>query len=175
VATIPKQVLVLSATESLRRTRELLFSEAGFGVVSVSGTRDLEHVCRRSRFDLAIVGDAYEGDQKRRLAEIIRRHSPDTPILEICRVSPEIPSPEHVLYNPEPTELVERVKAALLPARKIAPDDPASRDDGPRLLPFASNAASPEPAFTARYLELADIALNHKKPKKKPGRREPPQ
>jgi hypothetical protein len=173
VRTIPKQVLILSATESLRRTRELLFTEAGFGVVSVSGTRDLEHVCRRSRFDLAIIGDAYQGEQKRRFAEIIRRHSPDTPILEICRISPEIPGPEYVLYSPEPTELVQTVKSALLPAMKIAPEDPASRDEGPRLIPFTSTSAGPEPAFTARYLELADIALNHKKLKKRPGRREP--
>jgi hypothetical protein len=168
VPTVPKQVLILSATESLRRTRELLFTEAGFGVVSVSGTRDLEHVCRRSRFDLAIVGDAYQGDQKRRFAEIIRRHSPDTPILEICRISPEISGPEYVLYSPEPIELVETVKSALLPAKKIAPEDPASRDEGPRLIPINPKPEAPEPAFSARYLELADIALHGKKAKKKP-------
>ena len=168
MATIPKQVLILSVTESLRRTRELLFTEAGFGVVSVSGTRDLEHVCRRSRFDLAIVGDNCEGEHKRRFAEIIRRHSPDTPILELCRFSAEIPGAEHVLYTPEPTDLVQTVKSVLLPAKKIGPEDPASRDEGPRLLLPISPKHAQEPAFNARYLELADVALNGKKAKKKP-------
>jgi hypothetical protein len=167
VAAIPKQILIVSSTESLRRTRELLFSEAGFGVVSVSGSRDLEHVCRRSRFDLAIVGYAYEDDRKQRFADIIRRNCPGTPILEICRVSPVITGAEHVLHSPEPMELVTSVRNILLPARKIAPDDPASRDEGPRLIPLATKPLMQEPAFSARYLELADIALGEKKSSKK--------
>lgn len=167
VAPIPKQILIVSSTESLRRTRELLFSEAGFGVVSVSGSRDLEHVCRRSRFDLAILGYAYEDDQKQRFADIIRLNCPGTPILEICRVSPVISGADHVLHSPEPMELVNSVQNILLPAKKIAPEDPASRDEGPRLIPLASKPAMQEPAFNARYLELADIALGEKKSAKK--------
>jgi hypothetical protein len=167
VAPIPKQILIVSSTESLRRTRELLFSEAGFGVVSVSGSRDLEHVCRRSRFDLAIVGYAYEDEQKQRFTDIIRRNCPGTPILEICRVSPVITGAEYVLHSPEPMELVNSVQNILLPAKKIAPDDPASRDEGPRLIPLAAKPTMQEPSFHARYLELADIALGEKKTNKK--------
>jgi hypothetical protein len=169
VAPIQKQILIVSSTESLRRTRELLFSEVGFGVVSVSGSRDLEHVCRRSRFDLAIVGYAYEDDQKQRFSDIIRRNCPATPILEICRVSPVIGGAEYVLHSPEPMELVNSVQNILLPAKKIAPEDPASRDEGPRLIPLASKSSMQEPAFNSRYLELADIALGGKKPAKKKG------
>lgn len=170
MAPVTKQILVISSTESVRRTRELLLSEAGFGVVSVSGSRDLEHVSRRSRFDLAIVGFAYQDEQKQRFADIIRRHCPGTPILEICRVSPVITGAEHVLRSPEPTDLVETTKSILLPAKKIAPDDPDSRDEGPRLIPLTHKASQPEPAFNARYLELADVALGHHKPKKKTAR-----
>lgn len=167
MAPIPKQVLIVSSTESLRLTRELLFSEAGFGVVSVNGPRDLEHVCRRSRFDLALVGALFEDNQKLRFAEIIRRYAIGTPILEICRLSPVIPGAEHILFSPEPMELVNAVRNVLLPAKKIAPEDPAARDEGPRLIPLAQRAPSPDPAFNARYLELADIALGEKKAKKK--------
>jgi hypothetical protein len=168
VATVAKQVLILSPVESIRRTRELLITDAGFGAVSVSGTRDLEHVCRRSRFDLVVIGDAYEDSLKQRLAEIVKTHSPGTPILEICRISGVIRGAEHVLYSPEPTELMTTVKGILMPATKIAPEDPASRDEGPRLLPISGRPATPDHAFTARYLELADVALNVKKIKKKP-------
>jgi hypothetical protein len=168
--TAPKQVLIISATESLRRTRELLLTGAGFGVVSVQGSRGLEHVCRRSRFDLAIVGDGYQSQQKQRFADIIRRHCPGTPLLEICRVSPVITGAEHILYSPEPTELVNTVKNVLSPAKKFAPDDLASRDEGPRLIPLPHKpAGSLEMSFNARYLELADQALGigDKKSKKK--------
>jgi len=167
VAPVPKQVLIVSSTESLRKTRELLLTEAGFGVVSVSGTRDLEHVCRRSRFDLVLVGAVFEDTQKQRFAEIVRRYAIGTPILEVCRLSPVIPGAEHVLFSPEPTELVNSVRNILLPAQKLAPEDPAARDEGPRLIPLASKAPSADLAFNARYLELADIALGEKKPKKK--------
>lgn len=166
MAPIPKQVLIVSSTESLRRTRELLFAEAGFGVVSVNGPRDLEHVCRRSRFDLAVVGALFEDNQKLRFAEIIRRYAIGTPILEICRLSAVIPGAEHILFSPEPTELVNAVRNILLPAKKIAPEDPAARDEGPRLIPLAQKAPSADPAFNARYLELADIALGAKAKKK---------
>jgi hypothetical protein len=167
VAPVSKQVLIVSSTESLRKTRELLFSEAGFGVVSVNGTRDLEHVCRRSRFDIAVVGALFEDAQKQRFAEIIRHYATGTPIMEICRLSPVIPGAEHVLLSPEPTELVNAVRNALLPAQKIAPEDPAARDEGPRLIPLVQKSSPGDLAFNARYLELADIALGEKKNKKK--------
>lgn len=165
---VPKQVLIVSSTESLRRTRELLFAEAGFGVVSVNGPRDLEHVCRRSRFDLAVIGAMFEDAQKFRFAEIVRRYATGTPILEICRLSPVILGAEHTLFSPEPTELVNAVRNILLPAKKIGPEDPAARDEGPRLIPLAQKTPSPDLAFNARYLELADIALGEKRPKKRP-------
>lgn len=167
MAPVPKQVLIVSSTESLRRTRELLITEAGFGAVSVNGTRDLEHVCRRSRFDLAVVAALFEDSQKLRFAEIIRQYAIGTPILEICRLSPVIPGVEHILFSPEPTELVDAVHNILLPATKIAPEDPAARDEGPRLIPLAQKAPLADLAFNARYLELADIALGEKKNKKK--------
>ena len=53
------------------------------------------------------------------------------------------------------------------PAKKIAPEDPAARDEGPRLIPLAQKAPLNELAFNARYLELADIALGEKKSKKR--------
>jgi CheY-like chemotaxis protein len=159
-----KQILVLSPTESVRQTRELLLKEAGYGVVSVTGNRDLEYVCRRSRFDLAIIGDAYEPEQKRRFAEIIRQHGAGTLILEICRISPVIHAPTRVLYTSDPMELLNEVAMLLSPATKIGPDDPASRDEGPRLMPM-QNTEAVDHGFVARYLELADQVLGKTKKK----------
>jgi hypothetical protein len=53
------------------------------------------------------------------------------------------------------------------PLQKISPEDPAARDDGPRLIPLRERRRQPrllEP--DRRYLELADIAMRPKKQRK---------
>jgi DNA-binding NtrC family response regulator len=111
----PKQILSVAGTEALRKTRELLLTQAGFLVVSAMTSREINHVCRRTVFDLAVVGHAFEDDQKLKAAETIRQVSPQLPILEICRISPLIPGAEYVLHNPEPEELVKEVNRILRP------------------------------------------------------------
>jgi DNA-binding NtrC family response regulator len=105
----PKQILSVAGTEALRKTRELLLTQAGYLVVSAMTTRELSHVCRRTVFDLAVVGHAFEDDHKVKMAEVIRQLCPNLPILEICRISPVIPGVEHVLRGPEPDDLVREV------------------------------------------------------------------
>jgi DNA-binding NtrC family response regulator len=109
----PKQILSVAGTEALRKTRELLLTRAGFLVVSAMTTRELNHVCRRTVFDLAIVGHAFEEEQKVKVAEVIRQLAPNLPILEICRISPVIPGVEYILRNPDPEELVREVNRIL--------------------------------------------------------------
>ena len=111
----PKQILSVAGTEALRKTRELLLTQARYLVVSAATTREVNHVCRRTVFDLAIVGHAFEDVEKLKLAEAIRLASPRLPILEICRISPIIPGVEYVLRNPEPGELVKEVNRILRP------------------------------------------------------------
>jgi len=109
----PKQILNVAGTEALRKTRELMLTRAGFLVISAASTRELNHVCRRTVFDLAVVDHAFEEDQKVKLAETIRQLSPNLAILEICRISPVIPGVEHVLRTPDPAELVREVNRIL--------------------------------------------------------------
>jgi hypothetical protein len=48
--------------------------------------------------------------------------------------------------------------------QKLSPEDPAARDEGPRLLPLRERRAKPRQLATdERYLELADIAIQRKK------------
>ena len=109
----PKQILSVAGTEALRKTRELLLKQAGYLVVSAMTTRELNHVCRRTVFDLAVIGHAFEDDQKMKMAEMVRQLCPGLPILEICRISPVILAPEYVLRNPDPDELVREVDRVL--------------------------------------------------------------
>lgn len=109
----PKQILSVAGTPALSKTRELLLKQGGFLVVSATTTRELSHVCRRTVFDLAVVGHAFEEDQKRMMAELIRQLCPGLPILEICRISPVIPGVEYVLRTPDPADLVREVNRIL--------------------------------------------------------------
>src|SRR4051794_17603309 len=91
-----------------------MLEEAGFNITSAAGLRDAEYVCKRATFDLIIIGQNYPGDEKRRIAAAIRTLLPAIPILELCRISPEIPSAEYVLYQPAPEDIVQLVKSILV-------------------------------------------------------------
>jgi DNA-binding NtrC family response regulator len=109
---VSKQILNIAADGTVSRTRELILERAGFAVVSVASTRDAEHVLRRGIFDLAVLGHEYTGEQKTRLAAVVRSLAPKTPILEICRISPEIKA-EYMLIAPGPEDLIREVKRSL--------------------------------------------------------------
>lgn len=105
----------MAPVENLRRTRAMLLEDAGFNVTSAATLREAEHICRRAGFDLVLIGQNYSAADKRRLAQSVRTLMPQTPILELCRISPEIPSPDHVLYDPSPEELVDFLQRLLVP------------------------------------------------------------
>jgi hypothetical protein len=110
-----RHILNISSIETLRRTRAMVLEEAGFNVTSAASLRETEHICRRASFDLIVIGQNFSGDDKRRIATAVRTILPGAQILELCRISPEIQSPDHVLYDPTPEELVEFVQRLLLP------------------------------------------------------------
>jgi hypothetical protein len=51
--------------------------------------------------------------------------------------------------------------------QKLSPEDPAARDEGPRLIPLRERRKQSRPLIPdERYLELADIAIRRKKERK---------
>jgi hypothetical protein len=105
----------MAPVENLRRTRAMLLEDSGFTVTSAATLREAEHICRRASFDLILIGQNYASEEKRRIAHAVRTLLPETPILELCRISPEIQSPDHVLYDPTPEDLVDFVQTLLVP------------------------------------------------------------
>lgn len=53
-----------------------------------------------------------------------------------------------------------------IPPRKLPPEDPAARDEGPRLIPLRERRDQPRLFEPEHYLELADVAI-HKNRKAK--------
>lgn len=47
------------------------------------------------------------------------------------------------------------------PVVKLPPDEPAARDEGPRLIPFPAERGSLELPRVKHYLDLAEKALEH--------------
>lgn len=109
----PSHILSIASTDSVRTTRELLLREQGFMVVSASTPREISHVCRRTKFDLIVVGHAFEEEEKLAIEEVLRKDAPGTPILEICRVSPVLRNAQHVLRSPEPEDLIAEIKTIV--------------------------------------------------------------
>jgi DNA-binding response OmpR family regulator len=114
-----KQILVVAEDPLVRHTKQLVLQELGFGVVAVGSLREVEYVASRSVFDLAILGRSVSAPNKILAAQMLRTKAPNTPILELCDISPTVPKPDHVLHTSSPEEL-----AALM--REIFPESARS-------------------------------------------------
>ncbi len=110
-----KQILVVAEDPAVRHTKQLVLQELGFGVVAVGSLREVEYVASRSVFDLAILGRSVSPTNKTLAAQTLRTKAPNTPILELCDLSPVVPKPDYVLHNSSPEEL-----AAIM--REIIPE-----------------------------------------------------
>lgn len=60
----------------------------------------------------------------------------------------------------------DQAKPCSIP-QKLGPEDPAARDEGPRLIPLRERRSKPRPLMPEeRLLELADIAFRRRKRRK---------
>ena len=109
-----KRILSISYEQSLLLTREMLLSDAGFEVTSARTLRAALECCKKSKFDLIIVGHSIPKNDKRDVVKQIRQLS-SAPVLSI-RGHGEEPLPE-ATYSIDsiagPEALLEAVKEAL--------------------------------------------------------------
>lgn len=79
----PKKLLIVSSDPDRGDLRKDVLEAAGFSVISANNFRQVEDVCKRGEFWLAIVGNLIPPKEKRRVwAEIVTR-CPGTEILEL--------------------------------------------------------------------------------------------
>ena len=102
---MPKKILSVSGNDALRVTRHMMLQNRRFDVVSTANLRETRNALKSGDFDLVILGVSIDGDVKREIANLTRKHCAGAQILEICRISPEVPAAEHHLFNPEPEEV----------------------------------------------------------------------
>ena len=115
-----KHILVLAEDAAVRQTKKLMLEQLGFAVVAVATVREVDHVSGITSFDLAILGRTVSDPHKRDAAKSLRTRQPETPVLEICNVSPCILNAEYVLRSPSPEDLAAMVKTILSEKKSTA-------------------------------------------------------
>jgi len=110
---MPKKILSISGNDALRVTRHMMLENRGFEVVSVANLRETRSALRSGDFDLVILGISVDGDAKREMASAARKLCDQAQILELCRISAEVPDAEHHLFSPEPEDIDQTVGEIL--------------------------------------------------------------
>jgi hypothetical protein len=83
-------LLLVVATDAALRQREQWLQSAGYRVSGASSLKEVEQACHSGNFDMILVGDAVEPRMKKAIGLTIRHYFPDTPILQIGRIRPDI-------------------------------------------------------------------------------------
>ncbi len=110
---MPKKILSVSDNDALRVTRHIMLQNRSFDVVSVANLRETRNALKSGDFDLVILGVSLDGEVKREIAALTRKHCDSAQILELCRISPEVQDADHHLYSPEPEDLDNTVSQIL--------------------------------------------------------------
>lgn len=106
------RILSISHTDVLRTTRQLVLEKAGHEVVSLADLDGDLDFSKEEKFDLAVIGHGFPGEEKRRIANLANKHFAGVPILELCFHSPEIPGADFILSN-SPAEMIAAVREIL--------------------------------------------------------------
>ena len=91
----------------------MLLENRGFDVVSTANLRETRNALKSADFDLVILGISLDGELKREMAILTRKLCANAQILELCRISPEVPEAEHYLVAAEPEEIDHTVRRIL--------------------------------------------------------------
>jgi hypothetical protein len=108
---MPK-ILSVASSEVLKTTRHLLLEQQGYSVYSVLTLADIEAMGQMEKLDLALIGHAFRGVEKRKIAHLVNLYYPGLPILEMCFQSPEIPGADFILSD-SPDELLKAIRLVL--------------------------------------------------------------
>jgi CheY-like chemotaxis protein len=102
-------ILCVSSDPVLLATRKMVLEKAGFTVTTASSDRVVADVCRKSRFDLVLIGYKLQNQEKLRIAETVRSVCGPIPVVEIYVAQPVIEDATHLLALFQPEELIAAI------------------------------------------------------------------
>ena len=113
-------VLCTGADPEVMRDRQLFLEKAGHRVVSAINERELSAACKEHRFDVVIVGQTLSAMMKQYVSGLIRKHCPNTKILELYPIADRriLEDADSWIEVPDgvPPELADRVAALAQPS-----------------------------------------------------------
>ena len=113
-------VLCTGADPEVMRDRQLFLEKAGHRVVSAINERELSAACKEHRFDVVIVGQTLSAKMKQYVSGLIRKHCPNTKILELYPIADRriLEDADSWIEVPDgvPSELADRVAALAQPS-----------------------------------------------------------
>lgn len=114
----PQRILSVSYDSTLARTREMIFSAAGFQVATYMDGEDAVQACRQHSFDLIVIGHSIPLNERRNLLAEVRGLC-QTPILALLRHGePPLPGADFVFdASQSPVQLLETVMNILSPKK----------------------------------------------------------
>lgn len=89
-------ILSITFRDQIAEQTQRLLEQNSFAVVIASNFRELEELCVRGEFDVALVESEIQPKVKRAIGLLLRTNCPQAPVVEMCDGAPEIAGAEPV-------------------------------------------------------------------------------
>ncbi len=89
-------ILSITFRDQIAEQTQRLLEQNSFVVVVVSDFRELEELCIRGEFDVALVESEIQPKVKRAIGRLLQVNCPQAPVVEMCAGIPEIAGAEPV-------------------------------------------------------------------------------
>jgi CheY-like chemotaxis protein len=83
-------LLLIVATEPALRLRLEWLQRAGYQVKTACSLKEVDQACNSQAFDVVLIADSVEPRMKKAIGLTVRHYLPETPILQMGRVRPDI-------------------------------------------------------------------------------------
>ncbi|HEY2496303.1 MAG TPA: hypothetical protein VGK24_04480 [Candidatus Angelobacter sp.] len=88
--TPPATLLLIVATEPALRLRLDWLERAGYRVRTACSLKEVDQACHSQPFDVVLIADTVEPRMKKAIGHTVRHYLPETPILQMGRIRPDI-------------------------------------------------------------------------------------
>ncbi|HEY1936767.1 MAG TPA: hypothetical protein VGJ33_02415 [Candidatus Angelobacter sp.] len=88
--TPPATLLLIVATEPALRLRLDWLERAGYRVRTACSLKEVDQACHSQPFDVVLISDTVEPRMKKAIGHTVRHYLPETPILQMGRIRPDI-------------------------------------------------------------------------------------
>jgi DNA-binding response OmpR family regulator len=130
-SSMPKRILSTSRDATVLRTRNLVLQSAGYEVVAALDSEQFMRLLEGQSFDLVVLGDSIEVDERINLARKARASKPDVPLIIFFKTPAEAQrlfAHAHTLIGSleGPERLIAAVRAA------VGDDEPPAQPKPPK-------------------------------------------